>query len=229
MLLKKSTPLTDVCLKFQGDVGKFSGYASKFGGVDSYGDTILPGAFKHTLETEGLPKMFWDHRWDMPIGKYTKAFEDETGLFVEGEFTPGLPMADGVRAAMKHGTLDGLSIGGFGKKGDYEETERGRAIHKWSWLVEVSPVTFPADSSARVDLTSVKSTEVLLPMITAIESPREFESFLRDVGGLSKGAALALMARAKALFGEPGEPRSEADAKHMAALIDRLNRIKVPT
>ena len=134
-----------------------------------------------------------------------------------------------VRAAMKHGTLDGLSIGGFVKKGDYEETDKGRAIHKWSWLVEVSPVTFPADSSARVDMTSVKSTDVLLPMITAIESPREFESFLRDVGGLSKGASLALMARAKALFGEPGEPRSEADAKHMAALIDRLNRIKVPT
>lgn len=229
MLLKKSTPLTDVCLKFHGDVGKFSGYASKFGGVDNYGDTILPGAFKHTLETEGMPKMFWDHRWDMPIGKYTKAFEDKTGLFVEGEFTPGLPMADGVRAAMKHGTLDGLSIGGFVKKDDYEETDNGRVIHKWSWLVEVSPVTFPADSSARVDLNSVKSSDELLPMITAIESPREFEAFLRDVGGLSKAAAIGLVGRARQLFGEPGEPRSEADAKQMAALIDRLNRIKVPT
>ena len=229
MLLKKSTPLTDVCLKFQGDVGKFSGYASKFGGVDDYGDTILPGAFKHTLETNGVPKMFWDHNWDIPLGKYTSALEDNIGLFVKGELTPGLPMARNARAALTHETLDGLSVGGFVKKGDYEETEKGRAIHKWSWLVEVSPVTFPADSSARVDMTSVKSTDVLLPMITAIESPREFESFLRDVGGLSKGAALALMARAKALFGEPGEPRSEADAKHMAALIDRLNRIKVPT
>ena len=54
MLLKKSTPLTDVCLKFQGDVGKFSGYASKFGGVDSYGNGRGLASSGETLKGWGV-------------------------------------------------------------------------------------------------------------------------------------------------------------------------------
>ena len=32
------------------DEGVFTGYASVFGNVDSYGDIVEPGAFKDTLE-----------------------------------------------------------------------------------------------------------------------------------------------------------------------------------
>lgn len=106
--------------------------------------------------TNGKPKMFFNHEWGMPIGKYTKATEDDHGLLVEGELTPGLSLSSDVRAAMKHGTLDGLSIGGYVKKGDYDETETGRVIRRWSTLMEVSPVVFPADSAARIDAASVK-------------------------------------------------------------------------
>ncbi len=96
---------------------------------------------------------------------------------------------------MKHGTIDGLSIGGFLKKGDYTETKDGRLIHKWSKLVEVSPVVFPADGSARIDTASVKSE--LMEAIEEIESIRDIERFLRDAGSFSKGAAVALVARAR--------------------------------
>lgn len=212
MLINKTLRFDDVDLKMDGDTGKFSGYASVFGGVDSYGDTIIKGAFESTLRA-GKPKMFFNHEWSMPIGKWTKAKEDDHGLFVEGELTPGLAISSDVRAAMKHGTLDGLSIGGYIKAGDYDETENGRIIRKWSNLMEVSPVVFPADGAAKIDLSSVKNGGPdLIAEIEGIATIKEFEYLLRYVAGLSKGAAKSLTARAFDLFGTAGAVTSEEKA-----------------
>lgn len=222
MLLRKTLLLNDVSLKLDGDTGRFSGYASVFGGVDSYGDTIVKGAFESTLRANGKPKMFFNHEWRMPIGKYMVAKEDDHGLFVEGELTPGLSLSSDVRAAMRHATLDGLSVGGFIRKGDYDETDTGRVIRKWSVLSEISPVAFPADGAARIDLDSVKSGD-LAEAIADIESVRDLERFLRDAGSFSKGAATALVARVKAVLGVVGEPElRSAEAKAMQALHARI-------
>lgn len=227
MLLRKHLSLSDADLKVEGDTGRFAGYASVFGGVDSHGDTIVRGAFASTLRANGMPKMFFNHDWSsIPVGKWTKAQEDDHGLLVEGEFTPGLAAAEAVRAAMKHGTLDGLSIGGFVKVGDYEQTEAGRVIRKWARLVEVSPVVFPADSAARVDLSSVKGADMLDALAEA-QTIREIEQLLRDAAGLSKSAAAALVARVKALTG-PGEPATrsaDAETEGLRLLAERLKRI----
>lgn len=222
MLFRKHLSLSDVTLKLSGDAGSFEGYASVFGGVDTYGDTIVKGAFDSTLRQNGLPKMFFGHDFGMPIGKWTSAKEDYKGLYVKGELTPGLALAGDVHAALKHGTLDGLSIGGYVKLGDYDTTETGRVIRKWTKLVEVSPVVFPADSAARVDGSTVKGAD-LLDAIQEIESVRDLESLLRDAAGLSKGAAVALVARAREVFGV-GDPH-EAQTKAMQAIADRLKRI----
>lgn len=231
MLLRKTLSLSDVSLKMEGDAGTFSGYASVFGGVDSYGDTIIKGAFESSLRQRGMPKMFFGHDWSMPVGKWTSAKEDDKGLFVKGELTPGLSLAGDVHAALKHGTLDGLSIGGYVKQGDYDTTETGRVIRKWSVLVEVSPVVFPADTAAKIDGESVKGAD-LLEAIACIESIREFESFLRDAGGLSKGAAIALLARVKVVLGVEGEPDTRTvEAKTLETLSQRLKQLQtvIPT
>lgn len=222
MLLRKTLSLSDVSLKLEGDTGRFSGYASVFGGVDTYGDTILKGAFESTLKANGKPKMFFNHEWRMPIGKWTVAKEDDHGLYVEGELTPGMSLSADVRAAMVHQTLDGLSIGGMVKKGDYDETETGRIVRRWSVLMEISPVAFPADRAARVDLASVKGADID-EAIAEMETIRDFERLLRDAGGFSKGAATALVARAKALFAA-GEPGEDVDVKTLRELADRLSR-----
>jgi uncharacterized protein len=227
MLVRKTLLLSDVQLKLDGDVGRFSGYGSVFGGVDSYGDTIIKGAFESSLRNNGKPKMFFNHEWRMPIGKWITAKEDDHGLFLEGELTPGVSLSADVRAAMQHGTLDGLSIGGYLKKGDFEDTESGRVIRKWSVLAEVSPVVFPADSAARIDLDSVKSTE-LIEAIDDIETVRDFERFLRDAGGLSKGLTLALVSRAKTIFA-PGEPEKSVEAKALEDVLNRINNIQIPS
>lgn len=222
MLLRKHLSLSEVSLKMEGDTGTFEGYASVFGGVDSYGDTIIKGAFESTLRKDGLPKMFFDHSWTMPVGKWLSAKEDDHGLLVKGELTPGLTLASDVRAAMKHGTLDGLSIGGYVKLGDYDTTETGRVIRKWSKLVEVSPVVFPADSAARVDTASVKGAD-LIEAINEIETIRDFESLLRDAGGFSKGAAIALTARVRQVLGVR-DAHDEQDAT-TKAILQRLEKL----
>jgi HK97 family phage prohead protease len=224
-MLRKTLSLSDAQIKLAADgVGTFAGYASVFGGVDAYGDTILRGAYEYTLKNHGKPKMFINHdSFGLPVGKWIVAKEDDHGLLVEGEFTPGMARAEEARASLKHGTVDGLSIGYLLKKGDYEEMEDGkRVIKRVSRLFEVSVVTFPADEAAKVDLASVKSDEV-----DSIETVRDFEYFLRDAGGLSKGLAQALVSRARVLFGTgdpaPGDTQAKA-AQEVQAYLQRMQQ-----
>lgn len=218
MLINKTLKIESVDLKMDGDTGKFSGYASVFGGVDSYGDTIIKGAFESTLRN-GKPKMFFNHSWDMPIGKWTKAKEDDHGLFVEGELTPGLGLSADVRAAMIHGTLDGLSIGGYLKKGDYEETDGGRIIRKWSNLMEVSPVVFPADGAARIDLSSVKSID-FESVLLECETEKDIEKLLRDAG-LGKWEAMAIVSATRKIV----KGREATDEDGMSAVLARIRHL----
>lgn len=218
----KLIDLTVSQFKVEGDSGSFRGYASTFGNVDSYGDTIIKGAYLETLNKYGLPKMFFNHdKWSVPPGKWIKAEEDDYGLLLTGEFTPGNAQAEQLKAALKHGTIDGISIGYALKKGDYQETATGRVIHKVARLPESSLVTFPADSFARVDPESIKASA---DDIAQLETIRDFEYFLRDAGGFSKGAAQALTARAKMLFGER-DAAGAIDAKTGAELLARLNKL----
>jgi HK97 family phage prohead protease len=224
MLVRKQISLTDVELKTDGDKGTFEGYASRFGGVDSYGDTIAKGAFSESIGKHGFPKMFFEHSWDMPIGRYTKCAEDESGLYVAGEFTPGLMRAADVRAAMMHGTIDGLSVGGFVKGSDREEKKDGGSlIKRFSRLVEVSPVVFPADASARI--ATVRGEDVS-EVIADLETISDFERLLRDAGGFSKGLATALASRAKVIFGPGGNPVSKHAEASARALDEQIKRIR---
>ena len=219
----KSLPFQFTELKLAADGATFVGYASAFNKVDSYGDTIVKGAYADTLRENGLPKMFFNHNsYDVPIGKWMAAKEDDYGLLLTGEFTPGNTMGDQVRAALKHGTVDSLSIGYSLMKGDFDETTGGRVIRKVARLKETSVVTFPADKFAKVDLASVKSA---LAEIEEIKTIRDLEYFLRDAGSFSKGAAQALTARAKAIF-TVRDAGDEVEAKAVAEkVVERLERL----
>lgn len=215
----KSIPLQDVELKMmESGVGRFKGYASVFNGKDSYGDVILPGAYKKSLETYGMPKMFFGHRWDLPIGKWTLAAEDEKGLLVEGELTPGNPKSEAVLAALKHGTVDGLSVGFSSRGAEYRELEDGgREFKSIGRLLEISIVSYPADEAARI--TDVRSEE-----LDEIDSIRDFENFLRDAGGFSKSVATSLVAKARKLFLDQRE--AEAEEKASNDLLERLKKLE---
>lgn len=207
-----------------GQPGEFEGYGAVFGNVDGYGDVIQKGAFKDTLRdwnrSKKLPPMLIQHGGMMlsdmdalPIGKWEAMSEDETGLYVKGRLI-NLDTERGktIHGGMKEGTLDGMSIGyrakefALGTKPD----EPRRTLKKVD-LVEVSIVTFPANGKARVR--QVKSVD-------QIKTIREFEDFLRDVGGFSHAAAKAISAGGF----KAAEPRDEDDADATAAAV--LKRLR---
>lgn len=222
-MFHKTLSLSDCDVKMEGESGRFVGYASTFGRADSYGDTIRKGAYEATLREFGNPKMYVQHdHKSLPIGRWIEVKEDGHGLWVKGEFTPGMSRADEAHAALRHGTVDGLSIGYVLKKDDFEEKAGARIIRNVSKLVEISIVSFPADAAARIDLTSVKSEE-----IDQLQSIRDFERFLRDAGGLSKGLTEALVSRAKIIFAQGDPVADEVDAKALRELNDVMGKFKM--
>ena len=205
-LKRKNLSLDSVEVKMAGDGRHFAGYASVFGGVDSYGDTILPGAYKTTLENRKRPiAMRWNH-FGPVIGKWTRLEEDEKGLYVEGELTPGHSTAEDAYALLKHGAVSGLSIG-YRPVKEYENEHGGFDLHEIE-LFEVSVVESPADLAAQVG--DVKSA------ILAADSLKSVERLLRDAAGFTRADAVALVSRIKALS------LSDSEAKHQSAEIAGL-------
>lgn len=170
---------------------KFEGYASMFGGLDSYGDTVKAGAFKNTINDRDRPiQLRWNH-FGPVIGKYVEMYEDEKGLYVRGELTKGHRQAEDTAALLRHGAISGLSIGYIAK--DSEQVGNVRELKEIE-LVEISVVEEPADNSAHIS--SVKSAKKL----------KDVEAFLRSKG-LSQSEATATVAAVKSIGGERQEEK----------------------
>ena len=216
MMNRCDTPLERCNLKLgetgvdQVTNGLFEGYASTFGNIDSFGDTIMKGAFSDTITDRQHPVlMLANHNSSFAIGKWLELVEDDTGLYAMGEITPGNTVASNVYASMKHGAVSGLSIGFRIKKPDgAEEIEGGgRRITKVH-LEEISVVGFPADSDARISI--VKNE------IEAIESIRDCEVVLRDAG-FSRSMAKALIGQLRPLFQREAENERQHKEAQLAA------------
>jgi HK97 family phage prohead protease len=194
-------------LKFVGEDMTFAGYASVFGGVDAYGDTIDPKAYDQTLDGRTRPvRMRWNH-YGPVIGKWMSISADGKGLYVNGQLTPGHSTAIDVYASLKHGAIDGMSIGYVPRL--VEEMGEGRRLLKQIDLVEISVVEEPADIGAKVE--SVKF------QLDTCNSMKEIESFLREVGHFSKADSVALIGRVKRLA--LGEQEAEIKAKQEIAKL----------
>ena len=181
----------------------FSGYGAAFGNVDAYGDVIEPGAFSVFLSDmksgkQPWPAMLSQHGgWGMsaddmtPVGVWTELAEDGTGLKVTGQLAD-TPRGRELYTLMKmspRSAIDGLSIGYIPKEFEpRSKPDDPRRRIKRIDLVEISPVTFPANRNARVG--DVKS-------IDDMDSLKEIEAHLRDVGGFSAREAKTLIARIK--------------------------------
>lgn len=181
----------------------FKGYGAAFNNVDSYGDVIAPGAFAAFLSDvksgkQPWPSMLSQHgamgltAEDMtPVGVWTSLSEDGAGLVVEGQLA-ATPRGIEIHTLMKmqpRPAIDGLSIGYIVK--NYEPRSKPddpRRLIKQIDLIEISPVTFPANRNALVS--SVKSLE-------DVSTLAEIEEVLREVGGFSISEAKMLIARIK--------------------------------
>lgn len=171
-------------VKFAGEIGTFTGYASTFGGEpDAYGDLVQPGAFRKSLSrfaAEGsTPPMLWSHDQSEVIGRWNSLAEDAKGLKVEGQLDMNVARAREAYSLLKGKAVSGLSIGFMlppeGRKFNPDGTRTLMEVD----LAEISVVAIPANRGATI--TDVKS----------VESLRDFEHFLRD-HGFARGAAAKL-------------------------------------
>lgn len=195
------------------DNGVFEGFGSVFGNVDSYKEIVAPGAFAESLagwKAAGrLPPVLWQHRSGEPIGPYLAMEEQAVGLHVKGQLlVDDVQRAKEARALMKAKAVNGLSIGFVTREDSYDRVSGIRTLKKVD-LWEVSVVTFPANPAAQIS--SVKSA------IDALETVRDAEAFLRDVGRLSNAQAAAFIGRFKSLSGQ-------RDSDELDELVSALKR-----
>lgn len=214
-------------------VMEFAGHGAVFGNVDSYGDVIEPGAFSAFLADvksgkQPWPAMLSQHGgWgtaadDMtPVGVWTELSEDGEGLRVTGRLAD-TPRGRELYTLMKmepRAAIDGLSIGYIAKEWEpRSKPDDPRRRLKRIDLIEISPVTFPANGKARVK--DIKSIE-------ALGSLAEIERHLRDAGGFSRSEAVALVSRIKRLSmqGDPerdDEPPQASGADILSSLVTRI-------
>lgn len=218
---RRDLPLELADLKFakgEGDAVEFEGYASVWGRVDSYGDTVIKGAFSEALKAR-RPMMLFGHSPGRVPGKWIAYEEDDKGLKMRGQLTPGHSEAADIAASLKHGSLNGLSIGGYSK--DWEPQKSGGRIIKTFDLYEVSVVSMPAEQEARIDTASVKAA------LEHFDKLSDFEGFLRDAG-LSKVAATAVVSRFSAVVrGDPAG--ADLAIKGAGGMLEAIRGLELPT
>jgi len=194
----------DFHVKEVSDSGKFTGYGSIFGLVDYYGDVVMPGAFISSIqkskEKQRKIPVLWQHR--DAIGVYTEMYEDEKGLYLEGQLQLDVVQGAEARSLMSVGAVTGLSIGFMP---EIEEWDKTRSVNKLIQveLKEVSIVTFPANDDSRIS--GVKSIDLITDLKSA-------EQHLRD-SGFSRQQAVAFISKVKGLNPSDSEDELESIAK----------------
>ena len=201
-------------IKAVNEDGTVEGYGSVFGVKDSYADVIQKGAFIKSItehrQAKTMPAMLWQHDSSQPIGIWTDMAEDANGLKLSGKLAMETVKGKEAHALLKMGAINGLSIGFMTKQYNYDEIAEIRTLTEVE-LWEVSLVTFPANTKARV--TQVKSAD-------EINTLKDAERVLRD-SGFSKQDATTFVSRIKTL-----SSRSDSDdAGELKAALERLNSI----
>jgi len=191
--------------------GFIEGFASTFGNVDKVNDMVMEGAFKKSLHRMRRNKkqipMLMGHDTRTPIGVFTSAKEIKgEGLFVEGRISK-TTIGNDAATLVKDKVIDSMSIGFMINEFEFDVKKNIRKLTEID-LMEISLVTFPANEKATI--TAVKDFVEGINGITALEAAiinntintylkrqdesertrafdciREFEHFLRDVGGCS--------------------------------------------
>lgn len=219
MKLRKSAGIAPMSVK---DGGAFSGYAATFDRVaDCYGDVIAKGAFAETLEAwsekngDGVfIPVLYDHDTSDPmhnIGRITKAYEDERGLFVEGEFDADNETAQYVRKLAQEGRIYQFSFA-YDVKGsgivELDGGEKANELQKLD-LYEVSIVQIPANQNAV--MTGVKSAD---GGSAAVSRLREMaQGIIEAIDGLGPVIGMGSEGGCKAKAEEPREGAANAEER----------------
>lgn len=175
-MLRKTVSLlaAKLAVKAEGDgPGEITGYASVFGGVDAYGDKVLPGAYAETIPDFVVRgALHHEHDTRLRLGTISAASEDDHGLLIRADFHTD-PEAQRIRTQiterLDRGKFMGLSIGYEALDVEWRTPKDGEKPPPWGdkirvlkriKLYEVSVVSVPADSDAEIIAAKSRAFEI---------------------------------------------------------------------
>lgn len=104
-------------LAFDKESRKISGYAAVFNNIDKAQDVLVRGCFSKSIRERGPESqandkiiMLWMHDLREPIGRITRLYEDEKGLYFECALD-GVERGEQALIQLESGTLNQFSIG----------------------------------------------------------------------------------------------------------------------
>lgn len=188
----------------------FEGYAVKWGSINSHGEKFQKGAFADYINATKVGAarchMYYNHGWQyvwvnpkfaMRTGKWIELEEDDIGLKVFGEITPGMSLAKDMEAMIRHGTIDGLSIA-FMQPAEIDvEYFDDYVLIKRISLYEISVCDEPSDRNARLGDTDLRN----------VETEEDLKKYLKRFN-LDDAMTDQLIQRVKDL-GKPTEPKKD--------------------
>jgi len=158
----------DYEIKGTGTDRSIKGFGSFFGNVDAAGDIVAKGAFKDSIAKAQSGKSQWpvmllQHSSSDVIGVWDSMEETDDGLLVQGRLA-NTKLGSDTYELLKlkpRPAFSGLSIGYRVLDSENHKSGPARRTIKAADLVEVSLVTFPANTKARI--TSVKAAPEAVP------------------------------------------------------------------
>lgn len=209
------------------ETGEFTGYGSVFGNVDSYGEIVMPGAFKKSLaehkRNKTRPKMFWQHDPYSPIGSWIEMAEDDHGLLVTGKLNMGVQKGAEAYALLMAKDIDGLSIGYRVVKAENDDAEEVVRLKELK-LIEVSVVSLAANEAATVGSIKAAEIESLRDRLAAGDrlSEREWEKLLKAQPFELSNAEAERAVRVHGLKGQGDPDTPDEGYAYLAALSTQM-------
>lgn len=162
----KETRQTFEAIEFRESDGSptLTGYAALYNSETDLGyfrETILPGAFKRSLETpESDVRALWNHDTSFILGRAKagtlRVFEDERGLGFELNL-PDTQAGRDTAISVKRGDITGMSFGFAVRDEEWDRSDGDLRKLKDIELYEISPVTFPAYADTTVAMRSLEN------------------------------------------------------------------------
>jgi HK97 family phage prohead protease len=164
------------------DGSGFSGYASHFGSVDSYGTAIKKGAFRKTLKerSDKIP-VLWQHNPDWPIGRPTELKEDTTGLKFDASISESTTFGKDAMALLRDEVPLGMSFG--------FETIKSRPVEESDDLDWTNASTFYTSKEGRDYVRVIE--EVRLWEISLVTFPANDQATINDVRSIAEADAIS--------------------------------------
>jgi len=167
--------------------GVVTGYFSSFGVLDSYGDIVMPGAFKRSIRNNG-PKggdvknssiyHLWNHSSEI-VGKPHKLKEDKFGLYFETKMDSRREFVKDKLLMYEQGVINQHSIGYSTIKSTLVNDSKGKRQHtelNEVKLFEGSSVLWGANPDT--PFTGFKAKEIKDKII---ELNERFELFTKEI------------------------------------------------